>query len=111
MDTPQFDADTNTISLPAVKGVEYKIDGYPVEGEVKIVRDTTVSVRAARGYKLHPDIVREHTFKFQKPEAPAKDSVDKNIDETNKVVAGADAQPVEQQNLSTNRLTTRSNQP
>lgn len=50
---PAFDAPTDTITIPAVAGVTYYIDGVAVEaGPVVIDQDTVVTARANAGYVL-----------------------------------------------------------
>lgn len=93
---PTFDEKTNTISIPDVDRVEFTIGNNVVDGDVKIRRNTTVRVRAERGYVLHPNVVREHKFDFvpQTDNAPAEVTPDvpSNVpDET--VAEGRTAQP------------------
>jgi hypothetical protein len=50
---PSFDAETNTITIPTVTGVVYKIDGEPqAAGPVVITENTVVTAAPASGYKF-----------------------------------------------------------
>lgn len=90
---PTFE--NNVITIPDVPGVEYKINGYPVKGQVEIQTDTQVSVRAERGYKLAPSVQQEHEFKFERPSDPTPEGDSKDSDKNDKVAAGDDASAVQ----------------
>lgn len=47
---PSFVAETNTITIPTVTGVEYLIDGKVVTGDVVIEEDTVVEADPTEGY-------------------------------------------------------------
>jgi hypothetical protein len=50
---PTFDSATNTITIPTVAGVDYKIDGEVVAaGPVVITEDTVVNAEPQAGYKF-----------------------------------------------------------
>lgn len=49
---PTYDAGTDTITIPTVTGVIYKIDGEVVTGGVVITEDTVVTAEPAAGYKF-----------------------------------------------------------
>lgn len=49
---PSFDAATDTITIPTVAGVVYKIDGETVTGNVVITKDTVVTATPAQGHKF-----------------------------------------------------------
>ena len=50
---PSYDAPTDTITIPAITGVEYYIDGVlQPAGPVIISEDTIVTARPAKGYKF-----------------------------------------------------------
>jgi hypothetical protein len=49
---PSFDAGTNTITIPVVTGVVYKIGGTTKTGTVVITKDTVVNAVPAAGYKF-----------------------------------------------------------
>lgn len=49
---PTYDAATDTITIPAVTGVVYKINDAPVSGAVVITEDTIVTAEPATGYKF-----------------------------------------------------------
>lgn len=68
---PEFDDETNTITVPKVTGVVYKIDGEAVtyegattETEIEIDEDTTVSAEPATGYYFAPNITVDWTFEY-----------------------------------------------
>ena len=47
---PSYNAATDTITIPAITGVVYKIDGAVVTGAVVITEDTIVTAQPAGGY-------------------------------------------------------------
>ena len=49
---PSYDDGTNTITIPTVIGVVYKIDGETVTGQVVITEDKIVTAEPADGYKF-----------------------------------------------------------
>lgn len=57
----------NVITIPAVDGVEYIIDGKVVTGDVEISEDTTVTVRALDGYVLDESAVASWDFTYDAP--------------------------------------------
>lgn len=50
--SPSFNGDTNTITIPSVTGIEYTIEGIPVEDDEVISSDTDVEARAEEGYYI-----------------------------------------------------------
>jgi hypothetical protein len=50
--TPTYDSATDTITIPTVNGVEYRINGEPVIGSVVITEDTVVTAVPVAGYKF-----------------------------------------------------------
>jgi len=50
--SPTFDQGTNTITIPTVTGITYRIDGVEVTGTVVITEDTVVTATADDGYVL-----------------------------------------------------------
>jgi len=50
--TPTYDSATDTITVPTVTGVEYRINGEPVTGSVVIAEDTVVTAVPVAGYKF-----------------------------------------------------------
>lgn len=79
LEAPSFDEATNTISIPENKGVEYKIRGQLVTGDVEIHRTTVVRVSAAPGRVLHDSVETEHTYEVDKaePSKPEESVVEK----------------------------------
>ena len=61
---PTFNAGTNTITIPTVTGVEYKIDGEVVTGAVVITQDTIVTAHPLVGYKFPPVTDNDWFFDF-----------------------------------------------
>jgi hypothetical protein len=51
---PSYDDGTDTITIPNVTGVVYKIDGEVVTGSVVITEDTVVTAEPAPGYRFPP---------------------------------------------------------
>lgn len=49
---PSFDSGTNTITIPSVPGVVYKINGEVVTGEVIISQNTVVTAEPEQGYRF-----------------------------------------------------------
>lgn len=49
---PAYNAATDTITIPAVTGVVYRINGEPVTGAVVITEDTVVTAGPAPGFRL-----------------------------------------------------------
>lgn len=49
---PSYNATTDTITIPSVTGVVYKINGVVVTGAVVITTDTVVTANPANGYKF-----------------------------------------------------------
>lgn len=61
---PAYNATTKTITIPAVTGVVYEIDGSPVSGAVVITEDTVVNAHPAGGYSFTGDSDDSWTFRF-----------------------------------------------
>jgi hypothetical protein len=51
---PTFASGTNTITIPTVTGVEYKIDGEVVTGAIVITANTVVKANPLAGYRFPP---------------------------------------------------------
>jgi hypothetical protein len=83
---PSFDSSTNTITVPDVEHVEFLIAGRPITGDVEIKRNTTVRVRAERGFVLDKSVEREHRFEVSKketaPEAKTEEKTEEKPSET-----------------------------
>lgn len=60
---PDFNVATGTLTIPDLEGVEYRINGHVVEGEVQLDKTTVVTRSAKRGYKLAKGA--EKVFKFE----------------------------------------------
>jgi hypothetical protein len=60
---PTFDSGTNTITIPTVAGVEYKINGEVVTGSIVITTDTLVKADPLAGYRFPP--VSDDDWLFQ----------------------------------------------
>lgn len=58
---PAFDDATNTITIPTIVGVVYRIDGEDVTGNVVITEDTIVTAHPTVGYKF-PAVVDTDWF-------------------------------------------------
>lgn len=61
---PTYNASTDTITIPAVTGVTYYIDGEVVSGGVVITEDTVVTATANAGYVFGPTAVNEWFINF-----------------------------------------------
>lgn len=59
---PSFVAETNTITIPTVTGVEYKIDGDVVSGDVVIEEDTIVDADPKAQYYFVPNTLSSWSF-------------------------------------------------
>lgn len=60
-----FDGDTNTILIPSVAGVEYRVDGDIVEaGDLEITKSTTVTAHATEGYYIASGSTVSWTFPY-----------------------------------------------
>lgn len=59
---PSFDGVTNTITIPAVEGVVYSIDGVTVTGNVVIDSVTDVEARPATGYSFPANTGRNWVY-------------------------------------------------
>ena len=68
---PEFDSSTNTLKIPDLEGVEYRIGGHLVEGEVKIDKNTTVLRSAKPGFELAKGAETVFKFVVAKDEAEA----------------------------------------
>lgn len=62
--SPSFDGETNTITIPTVEGVVYRIDGSIVSGEVVIDETTEVEAFPATGYKFPANTNTNWTFVY-----------------------------------------------
>ena len=63
---PDFDGATNTITIPATTGVDYKIDGVTqAAGPVVITEDTVVTSSPKAGYYFANNIDDEWAYEFQ----------------------------------------------
>lgn len=51
---PTYNSTTDVVTIPAVAGVTYYIDGVEVSGSVTITQDTLVTARPNAGYALTP---------------------------------------------------------
>lgn len=87
---PDFNTSTQVITIPDLEGVEYLVNGRPVEGEVKIERTTVVHRRAKRGYQLAKGAETVFKFEVPKKEKSADVKVDKVVVDDNKVDEAAD---------------------
>src|SRR5699024_7163486 len=61
---PSFNGETNEITLPSVNGVEYTIEGIPVEGTEAITEDTEVLARPLSGYSFPSGVVTNWTYVY-----------------------------------------------
>lgn len=61
---PDFDEETETITIPSITGVSYKIEGITVTGEVSINTDTVVTATAGPGFKFPQGTVDQWTFEI-----------------------------------------------
>ncbi|QFP94907.1 major tail protein [Gordonia phage OhMyWard] len=60
---PTFDAPSDTVTIPSVTGVSYKIEGVPVAaGDRVITEETVVTAEATPGYKLPTGATTTWTF-------------------------------------------------
>lgn len=59
---PSFDGGTNTITLPAVTGIIWLVNGEPETGDVVITAPATVEAVADEGYYIAPNTTREWTY-------------------------------------------------
>lgn len=59
---PSFDGDTETITIPTVAHIEYRIDGEVVTGDVVITEQTTVEAFALAGYYIPAGTTRSWSF-------------------------------------------------
>jgi hypothetical protein len=58
---PTYVSGTHTITIPTVTGVEYRIDGAAVTGDVVITEDTVVTAHPTSGYKF-PEVTDDDWF-------------------------------------------------
>ena len=109
---PRFDESSNTITIPEVEHVEYLIGGLPVKGEVVIKKNTTVRVRAKRGYVLADSVEKEHRFTAAKLDDPKGSSDEKPAPAEPVVVdtAGSTPENAGQQAFKTEGRVSGSNQ-
>lgn len=61
---PTYDSGTDTVTIPVVAGVTYKIDGEVVVGSVVITKDTVVTAEPADGYVFAPNSDTDWTIYF-----------------------------------------------
>jgi hypothetical protein len=62
---PSFNSETNTITIPVVTGVVYKIDGEIVTGTVVITENTVVTADPASGYSFPPVTDDDWLFNYE----------------------------------------------
>lgn len=62
--SPSFDGETNTITIPSVAGVVYKIDDATVSGDVVIEETTEVEAFPATGYTFPANTTTNWTFVY-----------------------------------------------
>lgn len=48
----KYDEDTNILTVPNVKGVDYLIDGKPVDGDIILVKPTKVTAKPQKGFRF-----------------------------------------------------------
>lgn len=61
---PTFDSGTNTITIPTVTGVVYKINGAAVSGSVVIDEDVVVVASPLKGYKFPAVVDDDWLFEY-----------------------------------------------
>lgn len=61
---PSFDGPTNTITIPSVVGVEYRIEGLPVTGTEEIAENTDVEAVAEDGYYIQSGATTHWNFAY-----------------------------------------------
>jgi hypothetical protein len=61
---PSFNSATDTITIPTVTGVVYRIDGEPVTGDVIITEDKLVTAHPATGYKFPAVVDTDWLFEY-----------------------------------------------
>ncbi|UVK59307.1 major tail protein [Gordonia phage Pherobrine] len=59
---PSFDAASDTVTIPSVTGVSYKIGGVPVTGERVIAEQTVVTAEPTPGHKFAAGATTSWTF-------------------------------------------------
>lgn len=62
--SPSFNSATNTITIPNIVGVVYRIDSAPVSGDVIIDETTDVEASPASGYSFPSNVTRDWVFSF-----------------------------------------------
>lgn len=62
--SPSFDSETNTITVPAIDGVVYSIEGIPVTGTEVIASTTQVDAAPDEGYSFPAGSVTNWTFVY-----------------------------------------------
>ena len=67
---PWFNAEAGTLTIPEVEGVDFKINGQIVEGDVQISKTTVVRRSAKPGFKLAKG--SETEFEFVVPKDASK---------------------------------------
>lgn len=78
---PDFDSATNTLTIPDLDGVEYRIGGKVVEGQIEIRQNTTVRRSAKPGYQLARGAEKVFEYKVSKAEPkPAETDVEVDVD-------------------------------
>lgn len=63
-----FDENTSVLTVPEVPGVDYKIDGETVSGEIEIYEDTTVTAEPQPGYQFPDNVDTSWTFTPNSPQ-------------------------------------------
>lgn len=63
--TPDFDQETNILTIPTKTGVEYLVDSVVVTGTVTVTEDTEVMAHATEGYFIPAGTTTSWTFHFQ----------------------------------------------
>ena len=62
--SPSFDGESNTITVPTVTGVVYRINDEPVTGDVVIDADTEVEATPAAGYYFPSNSTRTWSYTY-----------------------------------------------
>lgn len=69
----KYNPDTQVITIPVVKGVEYVIGGEPATGEVAIDEDTVVTAHPVEPFRFPDGAQARWTFKVRVIDPPADD--------------------------------------
>lgn len=78
MSKVKFNEKTNTLFVPEVTGVVYKIDGEPVSGSITIKKDTTIVAEPYTGYSFPEGTETEFHFKVTKSPASSSSEGDRS---------------------------------